>query len=140
MIQFEKYDYEVPVFLNSDTKRWIEEVLSVFHKRTGLISFLFCSDESLLRINKQFLDHDFYTDIITFNKSLNVDVISGECYISVERVMENAGILKESYVQELHRVIIHGMLHLIGFNDASSEQKQQMRILEQKCLNLRLST
>ncbi|MDD4374124.1 MAG: rRNA maturation RNase YbeY [Bacteroidales bacterium] len=139
MIQFEKFDCEVPAFLGKSTKRWIEEVIKSYQKKVGQIHYLFCSDEALLKINQQFLAHDYYTDIITFNKSMNNEIVSGECYISVERVMENAKIVGELFAEELHRVLIHGMLHLIGFGDGNEEEKRQMRSLEQKYLTLRLN-
>ncbi len=136
MIRFERLDIDVPGCLNSDTKIWIESVLQTYQRDTGSILFVFCTDESLLKINKQFLDHDYYTDVITFNKSVNENVISGEIYLSVNRILENAAVLKIDFSQELHRVLIHGILHLIGFNDTSEKEREEMREHEQISLSL----
>jgi rRNA maturation RNase YbeY len=90
----------------------------------------------LLDINRRFLMHDYYTDIITFPTDQN-DRICGELYISVERVKENSKLLKALYTDELHRVIIHGILHLLGYKDTRPDQKKEMRFVENKWLNLR---
>jgi len=137
MIRFERYDYNVPVCLNSETRIWIDKVLQGYNKRIGEIYFLFCSDDSLLKINQRFLNHDYYTDIITFNKSINDNIISGEIFISIERVLDNAKFLGNDYELELHRVLIHGILHLIGFDDNSVDGKEEMRDRERISLSLR---
>jgi probable rRNA maturation factor len=95
-------------------------------KKQGDLSIIFCDDETLLDINKQYLDHDFYTDIVTFDY-VKGGVISGDLFISVDRVHENAGIFKRPFTEELHRVIIHGILHLTGYADHSEEEKRLMR-------------
>jgi len=136
MIRFEHLDSDVPACLNSDTKIWIKNVLEVYKKTAGSIFFLFCSDEALLKINQQFLNHDYYTDVITFNQSSSENVISGEIYISVDRILANAALLKLDFSQELHRVLIHGILHLIGFNDTTERERKEMRKREQISLSL----
>jgi rRNA maturation RNase YbeY len=136
MIRFERLDSDVPACLNSDSKIWIRSVLEAYKKTAGSIFFLFCSDEALLKINQQFLNHDYYTDVITFNQSSSENVISGEIYISVERILENATLLKVDFFQELHRVLIHGILHLIGFNDTTERERKEMRKREQISLSL----
>ena len=117
-------------------KKWIVSVIEEYQRKAGEISFIFCSDTHLLSINQQYLQHDTYTDIITFDyskpsKSLP---ISGDIFISVERVMENANAFSKKTEDELYRVIIHGILHLLGFKDKTPGQKKKMREAENKCL------
>jgi len=104
-------------------------------REIGDISFIFCDDDYLLKINSEFLDHDTYTDIITFNYSIGNELIS-EIYISTERVEENAVKYKQTFENEIHRVIIHGVLHLCGYNDKLKEEKQIMRDKENHYLSL----
>lgn len=99
------------------------------------LDYVFCSDEALLQVNRQFLEHDTYTDIITFDLSETDREIIGEIRISVERVADNAKKFDVSYEMELHRVIFHGMLHLCGFRDKKTNEKQEMRNAEDACLN-----
>ena len=102
----------------------------------GELQYVFCSDAYLLGINRQFLDHDYYTDIITFDLSEPDQPINAEIYISVERVRENAHEFKTSLSKELHRVIFHGALHLCGYTDKGSQAEKEMRKMEDKYLNL----
>jgi rRNA maturation RNase YbeY len=97
-----------------------------------IVSYVFCSDEYLLRINQDFLKHDYYTDIITFPLSETGKKIEAEIYISIDRVKENALKLKTSFEDELYRVIFHGILHLIGYKDKTAAQKSAMRQAEEK--------
>ena len=101
----------------------------------GDITFVFCDDNYLLKINKEFLDHDTYTDIITFDYSVGNEVIS-EIYVSTDRVQENAKKYKQTFENEIHRVMIHGALHLCGYNDKLAEEKQIMRDKENHYLSL----
>jgi probable rRNA maturation factor len=110
-------------------KTFIESVFRKHKKKVSSINYIFCSDKRLLEINRQFLGHDYYTDIITFDLS-ETDLIDAEVYISVERVKENARKLGTSLKSELHRVIFHGVLHLCGFPDKTFKQKQKMRQME----------
>lgn len=119
-------------------KQWIKTIVENNKKEVGEISYIFCSDEQLLEINKEFLNHDYYTDIITFDYS-ETDVVFGDLFISIERIKDNAKTLKTSYQEELHRVIIHGVLHLLGYKDKTEEESENMRKLEDECL-LILST
>ena len=119
-------------------KQWITTIVENNKKEVGEISYIFCSDEQLLEINKEFLNHDYYTDIITFDYS-EADVISGDLFISIERIKDNAKTLKTSYQEELHRVIIHGVLHLLGYKDKTEVESENMKKLEDECL-LILST
>jgi probable rRNA maturation factor len=101
-------------------------VIKSERKITGEISVIFCSDEYLLKINEQYLGHDYYTDIVTFDYVEN-SVISGDLFVSVDRVLENAGGLKLKFEEELYRVIFHGILHLCGYKDKTNAEKKAMR-------------
>lgn len=107
-------------------KKFIELVFKKEGKRLLSINYIFCTDEALLEINKQFLKHDFYTDIITFDLSETAD-LTAEIYISIDRVRDNANTLGTSFKSELHRVIFHGVLHLCGYKDKTEIEKAKMR-------------
>ena len=111
------------------TTNWLKRVITSYNKKLGEISVVFCSDEQLLEINKQYLKHSYFTDVITFNYNNN-DVISGDIYISIDRISENARNFNDSFDKELNRVMVHGILHLLGFNDKKSSEKEKMRELE----------
>jgi probable rRNA maturation factor len=114
-------------------------IVDLFKKeKKGLISldYIFCSDSSLLTINQNYLKHDFFTDIISFDLSGKKDQITGEVYISIDRVRENAVLYNTSFKEELHRVIFHGALHLCGFQDKTNKQAMQMRRMEDRYLTL----
>lgn len=113
---------------------WIKSVLKQEGRTVGNISYLFCTDEYLLNINRQFLSHDFYTDIITFDYS-EKNKIEGEIFISVERVKENAKTFKQPFQKELMRTIIHGVLHLCGYKDKNPSDKKRMRLKEDEALS-----
>ena len=114
-------------------KSWIKKILKQEGRIAGNISFLFCNDEQLLNINRQFLNHDFYTDIITFDYSQK-KITEGEIFISIERVKENSKTFKQPFHKELMRVIIHGILHLCGYSDKKPEDKKQMSAKEDEAL------
>ncbi|MDR2844179.1 MAG: rRNA maturation RNase YbeY [Candidatus Symbiothrix sp.] len=132
-ILYNAVDIQFPKIKRRETSRWIKEVIAQYQKRVGEISYIFCSDEEILRINQQYLNHDYYTDIITFDYS-DGKVISGDLFISLETVKSNSEQLKTDYFEELHRVIIHGILHLCGFKDKSPKDAKQMRKLENEAL------
>jgi len=115
-------------------KDQILKIISDVSKYCGEISVIFCKDEYLLNLNKKFLKHDYYTDIITFNYSEG-DHIGGDLFISVERVLDNAVKFEVSFIYELARVIFHGVLHLIGYGDNTDEEKFKMRKMEDRYLN-----
>ncbi len=117
---------QVTLRQRSQLKSFISWVFKNKNKKFNTLHFIFCSDQELLKINQQFLHHDYLTDIITFNLS-ETEEIEGEIYISVERVKENALKLQRSIKEELHRVIFHGILHLCGYKDKSKAQEQGMR-------------
>jgi len=116
-------------------KKWIAEVVSSHNKRLGRVSYRFCSDQKIWETNMAFLNHDTYTDIITFDY-VSGDVISGDIVISVDRVGENASSFKVSFEKELYRVLIHGVLHLLGFKDKSDSDAAQMRLKEEESMAL----
>jgi rRNA maturation RNase YbeY len=112
-------------------KLFLEDIFKKEKKKIQQLDYIFCSDEYLLQINQQFLQHDYYTDIITFDLSETKSVTYGEIYISLDRVKDNAIQIKSSYKTELLRVIIHGILHLCGYKDKTKAQKQEMREKEE---------
>jgi probable rRNA maturation factor len=118
------------------TKTWIKEVLRRENKELATLNYIFCSDAYLLSINEQYLNHRTLTDIITFDNS-DGDNMEGDIFISVERVQENASKLKTHFDEELHRVIIHGVLHLSGYGDKTRKEKALMRDKEDAYLSLR---
>lgn len=115
------------------TSKWLKQVISQYQKIPGEVSFIFCSDDQLLEINKKFLKHFYYTDVITFNYNEG-DIISGDIYISIDRIIENAKEFNETFHWELNRVIVHGVLHLLGFNDKEDSERERMHELENKHL------
>lgn len=136
MIAF--YSEEVEFDLNNpeETIQWVEQVTQKEGYKMGNLAYIFCSDEYLLKLNKEHLNHDTYTDIITFNycedKLLNADI-----FISIDRVKENANEFEVSFENELNRVMIHGVLHLVGYNDKTQEQQKEMTSKEDFYLSLR---
>jgi metalloprotein, YbeY/UPF0054 family len=119
---------------------WVRRVINKFpDKREGNIVFVFCSDKYLLEVNKKFLSHNYYTDVITFDYTEDAGgevAISGDILISIERVRENAKEYKTIFEDELHRVIIHGVLHLLGCKDHSTKEQEEMRKKENEALAL----
>ena len=113
----------------------IKAITAEEKREVGDITFVFCDDNYLLKINKEFLDHDTYTDIITFDYSSGNEIIS-EIYVSTDRVEENAKKYKQTFENEIHRVMIHGVLHLCGYNDKLAEERQIMRDKENHYLSL----
>jgi rRNA maturation RNase YbeY len=116
-------------------RQWIALTIQAHHKKLGQIDYIFCSDEYLLQMNKQYLNHHTLTDIITFDYSNELTAeVAGEIYISINRVRENAEVFKCTFNDELHRVMIHGVLHLCGFKDKTKNQKQIMRAQEDEAI------
>lgn len=110
-------------------KSFIRKKIKSFGKQTGEVSVTFCSDEKLLDLNRRFLKHNFYTDILTFDFCEN-ELVTGEIFISLDRIRENAIKFEESVNKELHRVIFHGILHLLGYSDKSKSEKNKMTLAE----------
>ena len=136
MIRFSTLDVEMPPIDPQRDKAWIEEVAEKHGKTIGELYYYFCSDDKLLEINRERLGHDFYTDIVTFPLTDCETVLSSEFCISTDRIKENAVTFSRSYESELHRVIIHGVLHLIGFDDHIEEDEKEMREKEEESLKL----
>jgi len=139
MIRFSTLDVEMPPIDPQKTKVWIGEVAQQYGKTIGELYYYFCSDEKLLEINRERLGHDFYTDIVTFPLTDCETVLSSEFCISIDRIRENAVAFGRTYENELHRVLIHGVLHLIGFDDHTEEEEKQMREKEEEALRLLFS-
>lgn len=117
------------------TANWIKLVAAGFGKKVDELAYLFCDDQKILEVNRQYLQHDFFTDIITFDYSEG-DAIAGDIFISLETVRTNSQKYRTPYEEELHRVIIHGVLHLCGLQDKSRREQIAMREAEEKALNL----
>jgi probable rRNA maturation factor len=117
------------------TKAWIIKVIEKDNKLCGDINYIFCNDDFLLEMNKAYLKHSTLTDIITFDNTVK-DIMSGEIYISIERVKENAILYNQSFTDELNRVMIHGILHLLGYKDKNPKDKSDMRMKEDACLSI----
>jgi probable rRNA maturation factor len=120
-----------------NTTTWIKLVAQKEKRTIKEINYIFCSDEYLLQLNHGFLNHKTLTDIITFDNSEGKKALEGEIYISIERVKENSLKFKTDFEDELHRVMIHGVLHLIGYRDKKPSEKALMRKKEEACLSLR---
>ena len=114
-------------------KSWIKDIIQQNKKDLGDINYIFCSDEKILEINKEFLKHDYYTDIISFDYC-EVNKINGDIFISIDTVKSNSIKYKTEFIEELHRVIIHGVLHFLGFKDKTKTDAEKMREAENKAL------
>lgn len=136
-----QFHFLLPVSFTQRTlaKEVIRDLFKKEHTRLEHLQYIFCSDEYLLAINKQHLNHNYYTDIITFDLSETPDAVTGEIYISIDRVRENAHTYKVPFKQELLRVIFHGALHLCGYKDKTEKDQQLMRKAEDKYLQYYLS-
>ena len=128
-------DVEEPRLHKKLLRSWIEEVARGYGRKVGELCYQFCGDERILQTNQDFLDHDYYTDIITFDESEG-DRIAGDMLIILDTVRSNAEQLGTDYSEELHRVIIHGVLHLCGLNDKTDEDEERMRQAEEAALSL----
>lgn len=135
MIIFQTDDIEMPLINEAIVSEWVKQVASTYQKRCGKIAYIFCSDNKILEVNREYLQHDYYTDIITFDYCRG-DVISGDLVISLDTVRSNSEMLGVSYERELDRVIIHGILHLCGINDKAPGEREIMEDEENKALEL----
>lgn len=135
MIDFVSEDADLPALPKSVLLDWINKLIQMNNFLSGDITFIFCSDNYLLDINRKFLNHDYYTDIITFNYNEN-KLISGDIFISVDTVFKNSKEYHTNFEMELFRVMIHGILHLIGFDDKTDEQQDEMTRQEDQALRL----
>ena len=135
MITFQAENIDFPKIKKQATKNWIKLVAENYGKKIGDINYLFCTDEKILEVNNQYLSHDFYTDIITFDYSEG-NKISGDIFISLDTVRTNSQKYNTGFMEELHRVIIHGILHLCGIDDKSEHEEKAMRKAENKALEM----
>ena len=118
------------------TSAWVKAVADTYGKRVGDVAYIFCDDEKILEVNREYLEHDYYTDIITFDYSEG-NRIAGDLFISLDTVASNAELFGRPYEEELHRVIIHGILHLCGIKDKEPGEREQMEQAENQALELR---
>jgi rRNA maturation RNase YbeY len=134
------HDVKRPYFASNKLIRtWLPLACLEFDRKIGDLTLIFVSDDFLLEMNRQFLQHDYYTDIITFDHGTERKKISGELYMSLDRIRENALLHKEKYSTEFHRVIAHGVLHIIGFQDKTKNEKISMRSCENQFLDVYLN-
>ena len=133
-VRFFSNDVQTSLRNRSTLKEFIKSIFKKENKRLDFINYIFCSDKNLLTINKKFLNHDFYTDVITFNLSENNQHISAEVYVSLDRVRDNAKKIGTSINSELHRVLFHAALHLCGYNDKKKIEMERMRRKEDELL------
>ena len=136
-VHFFSEDLDFPIKHKTHVRNWIKSTIVAEGYALDELNFIFCSDAYLLTINQQYLDHDTYTDIITFDNSEVEDRITGDIFISVERVRENASSFGVAFEDELHRVIIHGTLHLLGYPDKTKAEKTRMTQKEDEYLEKR---
>lgn len=135
MITFQTEQIEMPAINQTKIREWIKAVAASYGKRVGEIAYFFCDDEKILEVNREYLQHDYYTDIITFDYCEG-NRLSGDLFISLDTVRSNAEMLGTDYDTELHRVIIHGVLHLCGINDKGPGEREIMEEAENKALML----
>jgi len=137
-INFFFEDIERPLYLSDESKQWLVQIAQHFEAKIIELNYIFCSDDYLLEINRQYLNHDYYTDIITFGHSDSILFIEGDAFISIERTEENAQSIGITAEEELHRVMAHGLLHLLGFKDKTEAEVAEMRKMEDWALSLRV--
>ncbi len=138
MIEFFNEDVELPDLHYGPINDWLSNTASNYNFQIAQLNYIFCSDEYLLKLNHDYLNHDYYTDIITFNYNESC-YISGDIFISVDRVKENAISFGIDYRIEFLRVLVHGVLHLIGFNDSTETEEKIMREKEDEHINIFLN-
>lgn len=134
-ITYNAIGIDVPDFNQEAVSRWIEAVARTHGKSVGALAYIFCNDAKIIEVNREFLHHDYYTDIITFDYS-NSRRIAGDMFISLDTVRSNAEMLGKSYSEELMRVVIHGVLHLVGINDKGPGEREIMERHEDEALAL----
>ena len=131
------FNYQTDFILNNESyiSEWIQEIIILERYQLGEITYVFCDDASLHKLNLEFLNHDEYTDIISFDYSVERQ-LSGEIYISIERVTDNANLYQSTFENELCRVMIHGILHFMGFKDKTKHQQKEMTEKENLCISM----
>lgn len=133
MITYQTDGVKMPFIKKRENSAWVKAVAASYGKKVGDIAYIFCNDERILQVNREYLNHDYYTDIITFDYDEG-DTISGDLFISLDTVRTNAEQLGTDYNDELHRVIIHGILHLCGINDKGPGEREIMEAAENRAL------
>ncbi|MBB6004924.1 MULTISPECIES: rRNA maturation RNase YbeY [Arcicella] len=136
MIVFFNEDIDFKFGQKNQLKAWLKKVAESEGFKMRNLNYIFCSDEYLHKINLEYLDHDTYTDIITFDNSEEEEDIEGDIFVSIERVKDNSQELKTEFLDEFKRVLVHGLLHLCGYDDHSDEDEAQMRELESKYISI----
>lgn len=136
MITYQTDGVDMPAIDSHKVTAWVKAVAAAYGKRAGEIAYIFCSDERILEVNRQYLRHDYYTDIITFDYCEG-NRLSGDLFISLDTVRSNARLFNTDYDTELHRVIIHGILHLCGINDKGPGEREIMEAAENAALAMR---
>lgn len=136
MISYSAENVKFPNIKRREVTRWIRAVAATYGRKVGEVGYLFCDDEKILEVNREYLQHDYYTDIITFDYDED-DVINGDLVISLDTVRSNAELFGKSYEEELYRVIIHGILHLCGINDKGPGEREIMEAAENRALQQR---
>ena len=135
MITYNTIDVDMPALPQRETSAWVRAVAESYGKRVGEVAYVFCNDEKILEVNRQFLQHDYFSDIITFDYTEG-QRIGGDLFISLDTVRSNAELFGRPYDEELHRVVIHGILHLCGINDKGPGERELMEAAENKALAL----
>lgn len=135
MIHFLADDVSMPHLHEPGIRTWMKTVAASYGKKISQLALVFCSDERILSVNKSFLQHDYFTDIITFDTSKG-SIVSGELYISIDTVQSNSDKFQVSFEKELHRIIIHGLLHLCGEDDKNDALREAMRVKENIALDM----
>ena len=135
MITYNVIDVKMPEISHRETTKWVRAVAASYGKRVREVAYVFCNDDKILEVNRQYLKHDYFTDIITFDYCEG-DMLSGDLFISLDTVRTNAELFHKTYDDELHRVIIHGILHLVGINDKGPGEREIMEAAENKALDL----
>lgn len=136
MITYNAEDVKLPTIKKRETTRWIKKVAATYGRKVGEIGYMFVNDEKILEVNNEYLCHDYYTDVITFDYCEG-DILNGDIVISLDTVRSNAERFGKTYEEELYRVIIHGILHLCGINDKGPGEREIMEENENKALALR---
>lgn len=136
MITYSSENVKLPAIKRRETTAWIRRVAATYGRKVGEVGYMFVNDERILEVNREYLGHDYYTDIITFDYD-EADVINGDLVISLDTVRTNAEKFGKDYDEELHRVIIHGILHLCGINDKGPGEREIMEAAENKALSMR---
>lgn len=138
MITYQSEGTKMPNIKKRETTAWIRRVAATYNKKVGDVGYIFCNDERILEVNREYLQHDYYTDIITFDYTEG-DTISGDLFISLDTVKTNSEQFGTEYDEELHRTIIHGILHLCGINDKGPGERAIMEAAENHALTMRVT-